>query len=104
MKQFFVVALFSLCALAACKTQFYGEPHYPGGAQACQANCEGQNMEMSGFVYSGEFASSCVCRPRGGAPGMASQDQAAEDVGDASALVGVAVQTDDDDNARASNR
>ena len=52
----------SLAALTAsfgCHTEFYGEAHFPGGAQACMASCQSQNMEMSGFVMSGEFASSC---------------------------------------------
>ncbi len=48
----------------ACATAFTGAPHYPGGPRACHADCARQNMEMSSFIYSGEFATSCVCRPR----------------------------------------
>lgn len=65
----------SLCILSglatACvgPTHFEGAAHFPGGAPACAARCTRDSLEMSGFVYSGEFASSCVCRPRSGAPG-----------------------------------
>jgi hypothetical protein len=101
MKQF-LTALFLLGALASCKTQFYGAPHYPGGPQACVATCASQGLEMSGFVYSGEFASSCVCRPADGGP--PSVGGAAEDAADASALVGVAIQTDEDEEEEARQR
>ena len=49
--------------LAACATSFTGEAHFPGGAGGCAATCQAQGLEMSGFIYSGEFSSACVCRP-----------------------------------------
>jgi hypothetical protein len=48
---------------AACETHFTGDPHYPGGPTGCRDSCARQGMEMSSFIYSGEFATSCVCRP-----------------------------------------
>ncbi len=98
------LAIFALAALSACTTRFYGDAHFPGGAQSCFASCQSQNMEMSGFVMSGEFASSCVCRPRPaeGQPqaGAATRTSQAEaDVADVSALVGVVVQQEEQENA-----
>ncbi|HEY5936296.1 MAG TPA: hypothetical protein VIU61_16710 [Kofleriaceae bacterium] len=52
-----------LCLLAGCPTSFTGDAHFPGGPQACRATCERGGLEMSGFVFSGEFSTSCVCRP-----------------------------------------
>jgi hypothetical protein len=71
------VVVAALAASAACATTFTGEPHYPGGAPACYANCQAQNLEMAAFVYSGEFATSCVCRPRSG-PGPQASDTASD--------------------------
>jgi hypothetical protein len=88
-----------LLVAPACATEFTGAPHYPGGPRACHADCARQNMEMSSFVYSGEFASSCVCRPRpartspppagSGAPGARSDR---DDEDDAAAAIGVVMQ------------
>lgn len=58
-------------------TRFEGAARFPGGPSACQARCSADGLTMSGFVYSGEFATSCVCRPSpapdpaapGGGPG-----------------------------------
>ena len=60
-----LLSLSLLAGLTACHptTEFRGEAHFPGGAPACAAKCRQGGLEMSGFVYSGEFASSCVCRP-----------------------------------------
>jgi hypothetical protein len=58
-------SLLLLAALpSACvtPTSFRGKAHFPGGARACAARCAQDGLEMGGFVYSGEFASSCVCR------------------------------------------
>lgn len=52
--------------IGACQpnpTVFRGSAQFPGGPSACHARCTSDGLEMSGFVYSGEFASSCVCRP-----------------------------------------
>jgi hypothetical protein len=68
--------------LAACATTFRGESHYPGGPAACALDCQRDNMVMSAFVYSGEFATSCVCKlreaPAAGAPGAAPATAAGE--------------------------
>jgi hypothetical protein len=72
-----------LAGLAAClpRTEFHGAAHFPGGAPACAAKCRQDSLEMSGFVYSGEFASSCVCRPaRAPASGPATPEAPASSV------------------------
>jgi len=61
---FAVVA--AIASSVACATTFTGDAHYPGGVAACYSDCQSQNLEMAAFVYSGEFATSCVCRPIGG--------------------------------------
>ncbi len=105
------VSILALAAVSGCvpTTEFNGSAHFPGGAQACFSSCQTQNMEMSGFVMSGEFASSCVCRPRAaaapaGAPavGAISQgEQSAADVADVTALVGVVLRKRAQDEANA---
>jgi hypothetical protein len=45
-------------------TEFRGEAFFPGGPARCVQSCAAQNLEMSSFVYSGEFATSCVCHVR----------------------------------------
>ncbi len=47
-----------------CATSFTGDAHYPGGARACFAKCASEQMQMSGFVFMGEYSSACVCEPR----------------------------------------
>lgn len=58
-----ILALPVALTLAACATSFTGEAHFPGGVGGCAATCQAQGLEMSGFIYSGEFSSACVCRP-----------------------------------------
>ena len=114
-----VLSFLSLASLAALltgcipNTEFKGSAHFPGGAQACFASCQTQNMEMSGFVMSGEFASSCVCRPRPVAPpagpapavGAVQQGTQAEvDAADVAALTGVVMQKRAADAAAAQNQ
>src|SRR5690349_20692293 len=74
-------------ALLACEvpTKFVGEPKFPGGVASCRATCQREGLELGGFVYSGEFATSCVCSPPR-APGASA---AAE----ANPTAGVVVQT-----------
>ncbi len=81
----------------ACVTQFTGDSHYPGGPQACQADCAREGMQMSAFVYSGEFATSCVCRssqppaaPGATAPAAGAELDHSDDV---TAAIGVVLQT-----------
>jgi hypothetical protein len=81
-----------LVALGGCamNTSFKGDAHFPGGVQGCQSSCQSQGLEMSGFVMSGEFASSCVCRPPGAS--AASDDGAERVAADVAGHVGVEVQ------------
>lgn len=55
-------------------TSFEGEPKFPDGVSGCRAACTRDGLEMIGFVYSGEYSTSCVCAPphsSTGAPGAA---------------------------------
>ncbi len=104
MRTLSVLALTLLLGACMPKTQFLGAPHYPGGVPACAATCQNQGMEISGFVYSGEFASSCVCGPRHGAQQPApapeqGQPQAGLPAAATAAVAGVAAQMQDDDDA-----
>jgi len=54
----------TLALASGCTTQFYGEPMFPGGARGCWDKCHGEGLEMSAFVYMGEYSSGCVCRVR----------------------------------------
>jgi hypothetical protein len=76
-----------LGVLAGCApaTVFTGEPKFPGGVARCGAVCSEQGLEMGAFVYSGEYSTSCVCRPRIGAPTVPGTD--------AAPTAGVEVQT-----------
>lgn len=63
----YLVALSLITAaalLVGCTTQFYGEPTFPRGARGCWDRCQADGLEMSAFVYMGEYSSGCVCRVR----------------------------------------
>lgn len=66
-------------------TRFEGAAKFPDGIGGCRLACEEEGLEMGGFVYSGEFATSCVCQPKRppGAPPTA----------EANPTAGVIVQT-----------
>jgi hypothetical protein len=73
-------------ALAACEppTSFKGDAKYPDGVAGCRRACTADGLEFGGFVYSGQFATSCVCAPR--------LDPAVEGA-QSSATAGVIIQT-----------
>ena len=52
-------------ALTACvtPTHFEGAAKFPDGVAGCRQACTKDGLEFGGFVYSGEFATSCVCQP-----------------------------------------
>jgi hypothetical protein len=90
-----ITAFSALASGCLPATEFRGEAHFPGGATACRATCQREGLQMSGFVYSGEFATSCVCRPPDAAPpapGAAPSPQAELDVEATSANVGVELE------------
>jgi len=62
-------------AIAACQTQFYGSPSFPHGPGGCQRTCEAVGMKMGAFVYSGQFATSCVCAMKSNAIGAATREE-----------------------------
>jgi hypothetical protein len=77
-----------IAALSGCtapSTQFTGKPKFPGGLDGCRAACTKDGLEMGAFVYSGEYSTSCVCRPKSAAPPAAGAD--------AAPAAGVEVQT-----------
>jgi hypothetical protein len=80
-----------LAALAGCATptEFTGKPKFPGGLEGCRAACSKDGLEMGAFVYSGEYSTSCVCRP----PTQASPAAGAGTAADAAPTAGVEVQT-----------
>ncbi len=78
LRRIVIASLALFCA--ACSTSFDGSPYFPGGPRVCFEKCDKANMEMSAFVYSGEFATACVCQPRG---------RSARAQGDLGAIVGV---------------
>jgi hypothetical protein len=91
------LAAIALAAATGCPnpTNFEGSAKFPGGPSGCYAACHAQNLEMTAFVLSGEFATSCVCRPAA-APGVASLDRGAQaeaDAADVSAIAGQIMQT-----------
>ena len=76
-----VFLTFLAAGLSACgphQTIFRGEPHFTGGPAACASRCQAENMEMSAFVYSGEFATSCVCRSPAGPEAAPAQPPSAQ--------------------------
>jgi hypothetical protein len=87
MRSWCVVFLAGL-ALQACvkPTTFEGDAKFPDGVTGCKRACTGEGLEFGGFVFSGEFATSCVCQPAR-APGASSVSA------ESSATAGVIVQT-----------
>ena len=71
MRSFLFSALCSL--LVACTwgnpTRFEGSARFPDGADGCRRTCQASGLDFGGFVYSGEFSTSCVCTPHQSAPG-----------------------------------
>ena len=64
--------MFVFVVLAACgsnATTFEGSAKFPDGTVGCRRACEDDGLEMGGFVYSGQFSTSCVCMPKQAAPG-----------------------------------
>ena len=78
-------------ALTGCPnpTRFEGEPKFPNGVAGCKQACAKQGLEFGGFVFSGEFATSCVCQPARGPASVSSSGSSAE----SSPTAGVVVQT-----------
>lgn len=65
-----VLALALSLNLQGC-TLFFGSPHIDTGA--CATRCRREGMRVSGLVFHGEFATSCVCElPRAGGPSLSS--------------------------------
>jgi hypothetical protein len=51
---------------SGCTTVFYGSAMFPGGPGGCAAHCGQQGLQMSSFVYAGEYSTACICGPRDG--------------------------------------
>lgn len=85
----FLVGVVASVVVAACvpPTSFKGEAKVPDGVAGCRHQCEADGLAFGGFVYSGEFATSCVCSPR---PDAAAPSASASE---SSASAGVIVQT-----------
>jgi hypothetical protein len=74
-----------LLMISGCTTVFYGQPMFPGGPRGCQVHCAQNGLQMSSFVYAGEYSTACICSPQG-------QPAAAADT-DATTAAIAAVQT-----------
>jgi hypothetical protein len=85
--QLFLVSL----ALTGCPhpTSFEGAPKFPDGVAGCKQACTKEGLEFGGFVFSGEFATSCVCQAVRGPTPVSSTGSSAE----SSSTAGVVVQT-----------
>jgi len=57
------LAVFMILTGCPHPTEFEGAPKVPGGLTGCQTMCRRDGLELGAFVYSGEFSTSCVCRP-----------------------------------------
>jgi hypothetical protein len=73
-----------------CATQFHGSPRFPGGPKGCYDKCATSGMQMTSFVYVGEYSTGCVCGMKGHAGRRASAD--ASQPATAAASVGVVLQ------------
>jgi hypothetical protein len=64
MRSYLVCGLWFV-ALTACvsPTRFEGAAKVPNGVTGCRQSCSRDGLEFGGFVYSGEFATSCICQP-----------------------------------------
>ena len=78
-------------ALTGCPhpTSFEGAPKFPDGVAGCKQACTKEGLEFGGFVFSGEFATSCVCQPVRSPAAVSSTGSSAE----SSPTAGVVVQT-----------
>lgn len=74
---------------AACATTFTGSSKVEGGPHACYEKCRSNSMEMSNFVYVGEYSTACVCQ----VPKHAGGEESAASASGASAASAVAVIT-----------
>jgi hypothetical protein len=61
-KRWIVIAL-SLAAASCNATAFKGDAQFPEGPKGCASRCRADGLEMSAFVYAGEYSSACVCQP-----------------------------------------
>lgn len=99
-----IYLLFVATALAACKTEFYGSPKFPNGVDGCRAECSHEGLEFGAFVYSGEFATSCVCQAaRAPGPSAASSVVSPPEAA-STAAVSVAIQRAEEQRAEEQQR
>ncbi len=55
------MAGFTLLLSMGCATSFTGSAHIKGGRSGCERRCAQDGLEMSAFVYMGEYSDACVC-------------------------------------------
>ena len=83
--------LASSCLLS-CATSFVGDAQFPGGALGCFKQCQKIGMEMSSFVYVGEYSSACACRLKASSTARSSNDNAEAQSAAVAAGAGVEMQ------------
>lgn len=86
MRAILVSLVFASMAGCPNPTQFEGAAKFPNGVTGCRRACAADGLDLGRFVYSGEFATSCVCQP-------AHPAAAATAMGEANPTAGVVVQT-----------
>jgi hypothetical protein len=87
------VLVLGLCAIAGCATSFQGEAKFPGGPRACYKRCAAAGLEMSSFVYVGEYSTGCVCGLKASMrTANTSQDERDVTAATSAAAVGVVLQ------------
>lgn len=59
------IGILALLLLGGCATSFRGSAHVPNGPSGCYQRCEADGLQMTSFVYLGEFSTGCVCSVRG---------------------------------------
>jgi hypothetical protein len=81
-------------ALPGCGTSFEGAARFPGGVAGCMRQCRNRNLEMSSFIYIGEYSTACVCKPAPNPGSIAAEPEQTEgdEAAVASAVVGVELE------------
>ena len=83
---------------SGCATSFQGDANVSGPSE-CYQKCNAGQMDFAGMIYMGQYTSGCICRARGGTPGVVSSapTSGGQEIGElalgaAPAAVGVVLQ------------
>ena len=59
MKFFLILAISS--TWISCATSFTGSSKFKNGKQTCEKKCSKIDLEMTNFIFVGEYSEACVC-------------------------------------------